>query len=80
VTRFSRSNYFDRGSFYMLGTRDPDRFVPTWRRHRDCFERAAALHDPPWQKVEIPFEETHLEGYVFRPAGVDDRRPLLILK
>jgi alpha-beta hydrolase superfamily lysophospholipase len=73
------SNYFDRGSFYMLGTRDPHRFVPTWRRHRDCFERAAALHDPPWEKVEIPFEDTRLEGYVFRPPGADGARPLLIL-
>jgi alpha-beta hydrolase superfamily lysophospholipase len=73
------SNYFDKASFYMLGTREPDRFVPTWRRHRDCFERAAALHDPPWEKVEIPFEETELEGYVFRPPGDDGSRPLLIL-
>jgi hypothetical protein len=73
------SCYFDRGSFYMLGTRDPDRFVPTWRRHRDCFERAAALHDPPWEKVEIPFEATRLEGYVFRPPGANGARPLLIL-
>jgi dienelactone hydrolase len=73
------SNYFDKGSFYMLGTRDPAPFVPTWRRHRDCFEQAAALHDPPWVKVEIPFEETLLEGYVFRPPGSDGARPLLIL-
>jgi alpha-beta hydrolase superfamily lysophospholipase len=73
------SNYFDKASFYMLGTREPDRFVPTWRRHRDCFERAAALHDPPWESVEIPFEETRLEGYVFRPPGGEGARPLLIL-
>jgi alpha-beta hydrolase superfamily lysophospholipase len=73
------SNYFDKASFYMLGTREPDRFVPTWRRHRDCFERAAALHDPPWERVEIPFEQTRLEGYIFRPPGVDDPRPLLLL-
>jgi dienelactone hydrolase len=73
------SNYFDKASFYILGTRDPDRFVPTWRRHRDCFERAAALHDPPWVKVEIPFEETQLEGYVFRPTSSNGARPLMIL-
>jgi alpha-beta hydrolase superfamily lysophospholipase len=43
-------------------------------------ERAAALHDPPWEKVAIPFEDTQLEGYVFRPpGGAGGARPLLIL-
>jgi alpha-beta hydrolase superfamily lysophospholipase len=74
------SNYFDKASFYMLGTRDPDRFVPTWKRHRAAFERAAALHDSPWEKVRIPFDKTELEGWVFRPPGGAERaRPLLIL-
>jgi alpha-beta hydrolase superfamily lysophospholipase len=73
------SNYFDKASFYMLGTKEPDRFVPTWRRHRDCFERAAALYDPPFEKVAIPYADGDLEGWLFRPRDAEGRLPLLIL-
>lgn len=73
------SNYFDKASFYMLGTKQPDRWTPTWRRHRECFERAAALHDPPFEKVEIPYEDTALEGWYFPADGTGERRRLLIL-
>jgi dienelactone hydrolase len=73
------SNYFDKASFYMLGTKEPDRFVPTWRRHRECFERAAALHDPPFERVTIPYPDGDLEGWVFHPSHEDGPLPLLIL-
>jgi len=77
------STYFDKAAFYMLGTRDPDRWTPIWRRHRQCFERAAALHDPPFERVEIPYEDTALEGWFFpaRDEGGDgeQRRRLLLL-
>lgn len=73
------SNYFDKASFYMLGTREPDRYVPTWRRHRECFERAAALHTTPFERVVIPFEDTELEGWLFKADSSGEPRPLAIL-
>lgn len=73
------STYFERASFFLDGTPDPSRFVPTWEEHRDCFDEAAALFDPPFEKVEIPYEGTSLPGYLLKVDGSGRPRPLLIL-
>ncbi len=75
------SNYWFAVAFYVLGTKDggEEDFHRLWRRHRDCFERAAALASPPWERVAIPFEGTELEGWLFRGRPAGERAPLLIL-
>jgi alpha-beta hydrolase superfamily lysophospholipase len=35
----------------------------------DAVGHAAALADPPWQRVEIPFAGGHLTGWLLRPAA-----------
>jgi alpha-beta hydrolase superfamily lysophospholipase len=75
------STYWFQTVFYLLGTKDgtKDDLKATWRRHRDCFESAARLADPPWERVAIPYEETELEGWLFRGRPADERAPLLLL-
>jgi hypothetical protein len=51
----------------------------TWRRHRDCFEAAARLASPAWERVAIPYEGTELEGWLFRGRPEGERAPLAIL-
>lgn len=67
----------------VLGTRDGDEraLVELWRAHRACFERAAALFDPPFERVEIPYEGTALQGWMFSAErdGGGGPRPLLLL-
>ena len=63
----------------MVGTGEGDRLPQLWRTHRDCFERAAALFDPPFQRVAIPYVDTALEGWFFAAAASGERRPLAIL-
>ena len=71
ATAFSRrlraSNYWFAVAFFVLGTKDgtTEDYHRLWRRHRDCFERAAALASPAWERVEIPYEDTKLEGWLF---------------
>jgi hypothetical protein len=74
------SSYYFNAAFFATGTGDDQRLPQLWRAHRDCFERAAALFDPPWERVSIPYEGGALEGWFF-PAGGDasGRRPLAIL-
>ena len=85
VTAFGRhlraSNYWFAVAFFVLGTKDGtvEDYHRLWRRHRDCFERAAALAPIPWERVEIPYEDTMLEGWLFRGRPADERAPLLIL-
>jgi hypothetical protein len=74
-----------RGGAYLFtatgtldGTDDPGRLLEAWRAHRRAWERFCALVDPPIERVAIPYEDTELVGYVYRPR-VSGRRPAIIL-
>jgi hypothetical protein len=76
------STYYAKAAFFVMGTEDGDRLPELWRTHRDCFERAASLFDPPVERVLIPYEGTTLEGWFFRATDAPDttaRRPLVLL-
>ncbi len=84
-TAFARhlraSSYWFAVAFYVLGTKDgtAEDYHRLWRRHRDCFERAAALASPAWERVAIPYEDTEMEGWLFRGRPAGERAPLLLL-
>jgi Esterase FrsA-like len=71
------SLYYFNAAFFVLGTDNGERLPELWRTHRDCFESAAALFDPPFERVAIPYEGHALEGWFFPVDG--ERRPLVIL-
>ncbi len=75
------SSYWFAAGFYVLGTRDGDEddLRRLWRRHRDCFERAAEHAAPAWERVRIPYEKTELEGWLFRARPAGEPAPLLLL-
>jgi hypothetical protein len=73
------STYYFTAAFFVSGTGNGDRLPELWRAHRDCFEGAAALFDPPFERVAIPYESGALEGWFFPAHGAGDRRPLAIL-
>ncbi|HEX2392916.1 MAG TPA: alpha/beta fold hydrolase [Solirubrobacterales bacterium] len=60
------------------GTDEPQRMVPVWRQHRECFERFAALRQPALEKFEIPYEGTALEAWFFPLDGSGAARPTVI--
>jgi pimeloyl-ACP methyl ester carboxylesterase len=48
-------------------------------RSQACFSDAAALLDPPVERLEVPFEGGSLPGYLVRPVQADDGpRPTLV--
>jgi hypothetical protein len=73
------STYYNTAAFFLDGTSDPSRLLPTWKAHRECFDEAASRFDPPFEKVEIPYEGTTLPGYLFKVDDSGRSRPLLIL-
>jgi hypothetical protein len=73
------ATYYDTAAFFLDSTDDPDRMRPTWERHRKAWEAFARLNDPPIERVAIPYEDTELEGYLFRSKAGEPPRPLLIL-
>jgi len=73
------SAYLATALYAVAGSKDPSRERPAWDRHRDAFDRAMALSDPPAEHLEIPYEDTTLPGYLLRADGSGERRPLLIM-
>ena len=67
----AREAYLRAGSYLFAatgaldGTDDPDRMVPIWREHRECFERFGELCDPPVEPLEIPCDGDTLKGWFF---------------
>jgi dienelactone hydrolase len=72
------ANYYDAATYFVDATAQPERFLPTWEKSRDCWDEAVALFDPPVERIEIPYENTRLQGYFFR-THAPGKRPLLIL-
>jgi len=74
------SNYYRGAEFYLH--RDPKdaRALGAARKAVDCFQRAMKLLGVPVEYVRIPFEETTLPGYLYRPMAGGKDAPLLIVQ
>ncbi|MEE8109692.1 MAG: alpha/beta hydrolase [bacterium] len=62
------SNYYRWAEFFLA--QDDPRRLPTYRKCIDCFRKAGPYLDPPFERVEVPYEGTTLQGY-FYPAKAD---------
>jgi hypothetical protein len=57
-----------------------DELLPTFRKHRAAWDRWVDLVDLDIARVDIPFEDTAMPGYLFRaPGAATASRPLLII-
>ncbi|HEY0789730.1 MAG TPA: prolyl oligopeptidase family serine peptidase [Chthoniobacterales bacterium] len=72
-------NFYDSSTYFVDGSADPTRFLPTWELVYDCWLKAIGLFDPPIEAVRIPYENTELHGFFFWASGARQKRPLLIL-
>jgi hypothetical protein len=74
------STYFALGLSAVDGAQDPAAWLlPSFRAHRRHFDAYTRLLDPPAEKVAIPYQNTPLPGYFFKPSASSERRPTLIL-
>ena len=74
------STYYDHASAQSPGTKDPTRYTTLWEHSRKCWDRAVEIFECPVEKVQIPYEGTTLEGYLFTPAHASgEPRPTIIL-
>jgi hypothetical protein len=72
-------NYYDSATYFVDGSKDPSRFLPTWELLDECWLKAAPLFARPIETVAIPYEGTELRGFYWRGDSAADKRPLLIL-
>ena len=73
------AGYFSAALRFLDGTKDPDRMLPCWQEYATCWSRAAALFDPPIERLEIPYEGAGLTGWFLRVDNSRRRRPLVLL-
>jgi len=72
------SNYYRTAEFFLHTDPTDPRVAATWRASRACFASAARLFSPPFEPVEIPFEDTTLPAYFYKPDNTSTPRPTLI--
>lgn len=75
------SNYY-RTAFMPLFGRPLDRetVMPAYFAMRQSFSKFAALSEPPFAQVEVPYQSTPLSGYLCRPpSGTVDNQRLMVL-
>ncbi|MBW8873008.1 MAG: dipeptidyl aminopeptidase, partial [Leifsonia sp.] len=80
------SAYLRAASYYATAVNavaslaSEDELLPTFRKHRAAWDRWVDLADLEIVRVDIPYEDTTLPGYLFRaPGAAAGARPLLIV-
>jgi hypothetical protein len=72
------ATYFSTATYQVAGSRRGDEFERLWEEHRACWDRAVDLFEPRVERVAIPYEDTTLDGYLFKVDDSGERRPVLI--
>lgn len=71
------SNYY-RSAMTCLSPRDKMHFE-NWKKTKECFEKAGALFENPFEHVQIPFENGYLPCYFLQPSNIEVERPTMIV-
>jgi cephalosporin-C deacetylase-like acetyl esterase len=61
------------------GTENPERMLPCYQQYAECWAAAAALFDPPIERLEIPYEGGSLTGWFLSADKSRRARPLVIV-
>lgn len=74
------AKYYSQALFVVLGSSTPQAEEEVWRKMTQEWTAAAALTNPVWEKIAIPYEGTDLPGWFFSPPGATGAaRPTVIV-
>ncbi|MFE0104554.1 TIGR03086 family metal-binding protein [Streptomyces sp. NPDC059009] len=73
------SNYYRSAEFFLHGNAADPRIRHAYDASVRCFRQAAALFTPAVEPVEIPYEDTTLPGYLYRPDDSGAPRPTVVM-
>jgi dienelactone hydrolase len=71
-------NFYDSATYFIDGSNDPSRFLPTWELLYECWLESLPLFEPSIEPIKIPYEGTELHGFFLKGKGTAKKRPLLI--
>ncbi|NVJ19993.1 dipeptidyl aminopeptidase [Myxococcus sp. AM011] len=68
-----------RALAFVTGLADPGVLAPTFALHRRCWDAVVAHSEGCFLRVEVPYEEGTLPGYLLRPDASGTARPTLVM-
>jgi dienelactone hydrolase len=75
---YLRASNFYREACWPQPVTD-SRMMPSYKKMRDTFDKAWKLVRPPFERVQVPYEGTTLDGYLRKPNGPPGKRfPVVI--
>jgi dienelactone hydrolase len=73
------AEYYAKALVFVDGLADTSVLLPTFRQHRACWEKVVDASQGRFVRVQVPYEDTTLPGYLLRPDATGAARPTLVV-
>ncbi len=73
------SEYYPKALTFVDGLADQSVLLPTFRQGRACWENVIDASQGRFVRVQVPYEDTRLPGYLLRPDASGAARPTLVM-
>jgi hypothetical protein len=75
----SAAEYYAKALVFVDGLADQSVLLPTFRAGRACWEKVVDSSDGRFARVQVPYQQTSLPGYLLRPDASGACRPTLVI-
>ena len=73
------SEFYSKALAFVDGLADQSVLLPTFRQGRACWEQIIDTSAGRFVRVQVPYEDTTLPGYLLRPDASGAARPTLVI-
>jgi hypothetical protein len=73
------AEYYAKALVFIDGLANQSVLLPTFRQHRNCWEKVVDASRGRIVRVQVPYEDTTLPGYLLRPDDTGAARPTLVM-
>jgi hypothetical protein len=73
------AEYYAKALVFVDGLADQSVLLPTYRQGRACWEKVVDASAGRFIRVQVPYEDTTLPGYLLRPDATGAARPTLVM-
>jgi hypothetical protein len=73
------SEFYAKALAFIDGMADQSVLLPTFRTHQACWEKVIDASAGRFVRVQVPYEDTTLPGYLLRPDDTGAARPTLVM-
>jgi hypothetical protein len=73
------AEYYAKALVVVDGLADQSVLLPTFRQGRACWEKVVDASAGRFVRVQVPYEDTTLPGYLLRPDATGAARPTLVM-